>query len=196
MSERDTTATEDTTGRDTGRDTTGDELVSVAEAAVRLGITPSGVRKRLERHTLEGRRDGGTWRVRLSGVTSGATRDTTRDRTGHDTRHDTTPPVASRLTESTLYRELYEREHERAVHLEDELRAVRDRLETEVRAGAELQYWRGQADAWRAQATELRDKLEDAETLELEATSGLRPVDEAAPEPVRPSIFATLFRRR
>ncbi|MCD6031186.1 MAG: hypothetical protein K0S78_3360 [Thermomicrobiales bacterium] len=41
------------------------EIVSLKEAAVRLGISPDAVRKRLERGTLRGEKRGGRWRVAL-----------------------------------------------------------------------------------------------------------------------------------
>ena len=58
--------------------------MSVAEAAVRLGITPDAVRARLHRGTLAGEKHAGTWRVWLSNTTTD--RQTTGDRqdaTGH-----------------------------------------------------------------------------------------------------------------
>ena len=41
------------------------EMVTLAEAAVRLGISPDAARKRLERGTLHGEKRGGRWRVFL-----------------------------------------------------------------------------------------------------------------------------------
>lgn len=81
---------------------------------------------------------------------------------------------------------------QRAVRLEDELRETRDRLEDEVRRGAELEYWRGQADAFRDQRDRAELRLEAAETIALEAASSPAPVT----GPHTESVFASWLRKR
>ena len=69
--------------------TEGEIVVSVADAAAMLGISPGAVRKRLERGQLVGRKHAGQWSIVLSATDPGA----------HDaTRHD---PVASPRSHAT-----------------------------------------------------------------------------------------------
>jgi excisionase family DNA binding protein len=73
-------------------DATGrDEIMTVADAADVLGITPGAVRKRLERGQLSGQKVGNTWRVLLNApVTTEATRRDTTLRPDQTRHHDTT----------------------------------------------------------------------------------------------------------
>src|SRR5687768_12137791 len=66
-------------------------VVSVADAAEALGISPGAVRKRIERGQLAGHKDAGQWRVVLD-----ATDATRRDAT------NATPPVVSPAARSQL----------------------------------------------------------------------------------------------
>ena len=68
--------------------------VDVAEAARRLGITPDAVRARIRRGSLEGQKEGGTWRVMVPRDTG---QDTDRIPTGHDTTPD--PPPAGLISQ-------------------------------------------------------------------------------------------------
>lgn len=54
-----------------------DEILDVSRAAVRLGLSPDGVRKRIQRGTLRGQKVGGQWRVILPAVGSPVGSDTT-----------------------------------------------------------------------------------------------------------------------
>jgi len=47
-----------------------DEILDVSAAAARLGISPDGVRKRIQRGTLRGQKVEGVWRVILPAVES------------------------------------------------------------------------------------------------------------------------------
>jgi hypothetical protein len=86
----------DATGQDaTRRDATeGEIVVSVADAAAMLGISPGAVRKRLERGQLVGRKHAGQWSIVLNAagpVADDATRrDTVAAPRSHATGHDTT----------------------------------------------------------------------------------------------------------
>lgn len=75
-------------------DASGDLVMSVADAAVLLGISPGAVRKRIERGQLAGHKaQGGTWRVVLSATdTTGTTRQQQdeRDRATRQTRQTNT----------------------------------------------------------------------------------------------------------
>jgi len=53
-----------------------DEILDVSRAAVRLGISPDGIRKRIQRGTLRGQKIGGTWQVILPAVGRGVGSDT------------------------------------------------------------------------------------------------------------------------
>lgn len=54
-----------------------DEILDVSRAAVRLGITPDGVRKRIQRGQLQAHKAGGVWRVILPAVPPSVETDTT-----------------------------------------------------------------------------------------------------------------------
>jgi len=87
----DTTATRDTTGEPLYDATGRDEIMTVADAADVLGISPGAVRKRLERGQLSAQKVGSTWRVLLNApVTAEATRRDTTARQGQTRHHDTT----------------------------------------------------------------------------------------------------------
>jgi hypothetical protein len=53
-----------------------DEILDVSRAAARLGISPDGIRKRIQRGTLRGQKIGGTWQVILPAVGRGVGSDT------------------------------------------------------------------------------------------------------------------------
>jgi hypothetical protein len=57
-----------------------DELLDVSRAAVRLGLSPDGVRKRIQRGQLRGQKVGGQWRVILPAVEAAVGTDTTVSR--------------------------------------------------------------------------------------------------------------------
>ncbi len=85
-----TDATRNTT-RDTTDRATRHDVVSVAEAADVLGITPDSVRARLRRGSLAGEKQGTTWMVHLGRATRHDTpRDVTRQRdtTSRDSDRD------------------------------------------------------------------------------------------------------------
>ena len=101
------------------------EIVTLAEAAVRLGISPDAARKRLERGTLRGEKRGGRWRVALepdarTDTRSDATDDATpdADRTPADAVPDTLPAAARELIDA----------------LQAEVTYLRQTLDTEIEA--------------------------------------------------------------
>jgi hypothetical protein len=77
-----TDATRDTTGNATQHD-----VVSVADAAVALGITPDAVRARLRRGSLAGEKQGTTWIVHLDDAHRVTRHDTPRDATRQRDSH-------------------------------------------------------------------------------------------------------------
>jgi excisionase family DNA binding protein len=100
----DTTRLYDTTSASLYDATGRDEIMTVADAANVLGITPGAVRKRLERGQLSGQKVGNTWRIMLN-ATEATRRDTTlrqhqtrhHDTTGDDSTTDISPAARSQL---------------------------------------------------------------------------------------------------
>jgi len=109
--------------------------LSLADAAVRLGISPDAARKRLERGTLRGEKRNGRWQVSLE---PDAAASTDQDATPGDDRTpdaSRTPPDAGAVVElRTLLAEERQRADRyleaatlwqgRALHLEERLKAL------------------------------------------------------------------------
>jgi excisionase family DNA binding protein len=90
----------------------GDRLVlSVPEAATRLGVTPDAIRARLHRGTLAGEKVGGAWRVFLPGAPTGEQQDADRPATDAlvSALHDRIDSLERQLAERT--EEIRRRDH-------------------------------------------------------------------------------------
>jgi excisionase family DNA binding protein len=162
----------------------GDRMVlSVAEAAAHLGVTPDAVRARLHRGTLFGVKDGGEWRVYLDPPPA--------DR--QDTRQDATAPKqdTDRLpidTTIAVYERLVESQREEIAFLRSELETRTDELQ---RRDVLLREALGRIPQLTAGET-----ARSPDTGPLDSAP-LRPNGEATsgPETHRPSILVSAWRR-
>jgi hypothetical protein len=99
------------------------EVVSLKEAAVRLGISPDAIRKRLERGTLHGEKRAGRWRVFLEP-------DAEVDASG-DLDQDATPDARRTPLDASQDSAL-------VAHLEQEITYLRQQLDHQTRITAGL----------------------------------------------------------
>jgi len=156
----------DTTGQDaTGHDDTDAVVLTVADAAQLLGISPGAVRKRIERGQLAGRKVSGQWRV-----TVGAT-----DATEYDATDATRPDTTQRNATAGLPPPVAVSDAARA-----QLAAIRDEWVAPLvdRIGA-LERENGRLEAERDQAARERDDLR----AEIERVRTVPPVSEAPTAP-------------
>jgi hypothetical protein len=163
----------------TGTRQDGDRIVlSVPEAAARLGVTPDAIRARLHRGTLFGVKTDGEWRVHLdplpaarqepTGTPPVARQDTRQDATGgrqDGDRHTDELPAA---TVVAVYEQLVESQREEIVFLRDQLDHSRRELADE----------RQRFDVIHREALGRIEALTAGETA--------RPSDTPAPDSARP----------
>lgn len=80
-------------------------VLSVADAAARLHVTPDAIRARLHRGTLAGEKINGAWRVILPADQPDARQDTQQDTTGRRPDTDSAPLVAQLRSENDYLRQ-------------------------------------------------------------------------------------------
>src|SRR5215204_1861023 len=89
-----------------------DEMLDVSSAAVRLGISPDGVRKRIQRGTLRGQKIGGAWRVTLASVEAVVGKDRT--------------DIPSRTVSDSMIAQLFEERAEMLATIARQARTIED----------------------------------------------------------------------